>query len=55
MKREDNFLITSSDQSVVGNRYVARAPSVMCEARANSALGEGFKIDSNTDMKENYP
>ena len=24
-------------------------------AIADSASGEGFKIDSNTDMKENYP
>ena len=35
---------------------VARgSPSVTCQAIADSASGEGFKLDSNTDIKENYP
>ena len=55
-KNETCVHIIRIDRSVVGNQYVARgSPSVTCEARADSASSEGFKLDSNTDMKENYP
>ena len=56
IKNETWLHIIRIDQSVVRNQYVARgSPSDWCEARADSASGESFKLDSNMDMKENYP
>ena len=56
LKNETCLQIIRIDRSFVGNQYVAReSPLVTCDARAASASGEGFKLDSNMDMKENYP
>ena len=50
-KNETWWPIIRIDRSVVGNQYVARRlQSVTCEARADSASGDGFKLDSNTDI-----
>ena len=55
-KKNTCLQIIRIDRRVVWNQYVARgSPSVTCEARVDSASGEGFKLNANRDMKENYP